>query len=117
MIAQMLGVALPRASGSKGNGRFSRNVIVLSSGADSSSVRAISACPSGSRTPQRRMLATQSRASTFCPSWKTTAIIFHSLPCRHLGYRLEAALRPGHTVEGIENEVAVTAGDASRGQD
>ena len=72
MIAHMLGVALASASGSSGNGHFRRNTIVLSSGADSSSVRAISAWPNGSRAPQRRMLATQSRASTFCPSWKTS---------------------------------------------
>ena len=66
MIAQMLGGVLPSASGSSGNGRFMRNTMVLSSGAQISSVAAISAWPKPSRAPQRFTLATQSRASTGC---------------------------------------------------
>jgi hypothetical protein len=43
--------------------------MVWSSIAEISSVRAISAWPNASRAPQRLMEATQSRASTFSPSW------------------------------------------------
>ena len=74
---------LPSASGSSGNGFFSRNWMVLSSGADSSSVAASSAWPNASRLPQRWMLATQSRASTGSPSWNfspSRSVSFHSLP-------------------------------------
>jgi len=52
------------AIGSCGNGRFRRNLTVRSSGAESSSVAAISALANGIRTPKRRMLATTSRAKT-----------------------------------------------------
>jgi hypothetical protein len=60
--------AFPSALGNNGNGRRSRNWITRSEGADSSAVAAISACPNGSRLPQRWMLATASRASTGVPS-------------------------------------------------
>ena len=64
-------VGLPNACGSSGNGFFSLNWIVLSSGAESSSVAAISAPPNASRAAQRLMLATQSRANTLSPSCQT----------------------------------------------
>ena len=57
--------------------------MVLSSGADSSSVKAISVWPNGSRLPQRLMEATQSRASTVSPSCNfspSRSVSFHSLP-------------------------------------
>ena len=57
-----------RASGSRGNGLLRRNWIVRSSGADNSSVACIRVPPKASRLAQRRMLATQSRASTGVPS-------------------------------------------------
>ena len=60
--------SLPSASGRRGNDAFSRKRIVRSSGADSSSVPASSVWPNPSRLAQRRMEATQSRASTGAPS-------------------------------------------------
>ena len=57
--------------------------MVLSSGADSSSVRAISAWPNASRAPQRLIEATQSRASTFSPLWNISpsrSVSFQVLP-------------------------------------
>ena len=45
------------------------------------------------------------------------AVVFHAMTRRHLRRCFEAALRPGHSVECIEHEIAVTAGDARRGQD
>ena len=83
MITGMLLPVLPSASGSNGNARFSRNWMVLSSGAESSSVTAISACPKLSRLPQRCRLATQSRASTGVPSWNfnpSRNVSRHTLP-------------------------------------
>ena len=64
IIGHMATPALPSASGSSGNGRLRRNAMVISSGAESSSVAANKACPKASRLPQRSMLATQSRANT-----------------------------------------------------
>ncbi len=58
------------ATGTSANGFFSRMRMTRSDGADTSSVRLIIALPNASRWPQRRMHATQSRASTFSPSWK-----------------------------------------------
>src|SRR5215469_5990367 len=72
MIAHMLTQKWPSASGNRANGFFSRNTIVRSSNADSSSVRCINVWPNVSRTPQRLMLATQSRASTLVPSWNSS---------------------------------------------
>ena len=69
MIGHMLVAVLPSASGKSGKGCFRRNTMVVSSGAESSLVAAISAWPNASRLPQRVMLATQSRASTGVPSW------------------------------------------------
>lgn len=60
---------LPSASGSSGNGYFRRNTNVRSSVADRSSRAANSAWPKLSRTAQRLMLATASRASTGVLSW------------------------------------------------
>ena len=76
-------VGLLSAWGSSGNGLFSRNWMVRSSGAESSSVAAISAPPNASRFAQRRMLATQSRAVTRSPSCQSNpgrSVSFHSLP-------------------------------------
>ena len=69
MIGHMLGGVLASASGSSGNGYFSRNTMVRSSGAPISSVAASSAWPKPSRAPQRLIEATQSRASTLVSSW------------------------------------------------
>ncbi len=68
MIGHMLGGVFASASGNSGNGYFSRNRMVLSSMALSSSVAASSAWPNPSRAPQRLMLATQSRANTLVSS-------------------------------------------------
>ena len=62
--------SLPKASPSSRNGAFSRKRMVRSSAAANSSVWAIRVWPNPSRAAQRRMLATQSRASTGAPSWK-----------------------------------------------
>jgi hypothetical protein len=59
----------PSAVGSRPNFDFSRIRMVLSSGADISSVRAASAWPSASRLLARATEATMSRASTGLPSW------------------------------------------------
>ncbi len=63
MMQGMQGGIFARASGSNAKGRFRRNRITVSDGADNSSVASISAAPNTSRLAQRRMLATASRAS------------------------------------------------------
>ena len=68
IIAHISDGDFPSASGSSGNGFFRRNSIVLSSGADNSSVAASRAWPNASRFPQRCTDATQSRARTRSPS-------------------------------------------------
>ena len=55
--------------------------MVLSSGADSSSVRASSAWPNASRAPQRLIEATQSLASTRSPLW-------NSRPSRRVSFQV-----------------------------
>jgi len=64
MIADTMPPGPAAASGRCGNGCFRRNRTVLSSGADSSSVAAMSASAKLIREAKRRMLATTSRAST-----------------------------------------------------
>ena len=57
--------------------------MVLSSGADSSSVRAINAWPKASRAPQRLIDAAQSLASTRSPLWNSSpsrSVSFQVLP-------------------------------------
>ena len=61
---------LESAFGRCGNGFFSRQTMVRSSDASSVSTRASMVAPTGSRFIHRRSEATQSRASTFSPSWK-----------------------------------------------
>ena len=71
------------ASGTNANGLFSRRRISLSVGAEISSVRASITAPNASRCPQRRMLATASRARTGVPSWKrnpSRSVSSHCLP-------------------------------------
>ncbi len=71
------------AVGSSAKGCFSLMRITLSDGALISSVRAISACPIGSRTTQRLIVATQSFASTGVLSWKRSpsrSVMSHCLP-------------------------------------
>ncbi len=72
MTKQTGGEVFASASNSNGKGWRRRNRIVASSGAESSSVAAISPCPSPSRAAQRRIEATASRAVTLSPSWKTS---------------------------------------------
>ena len=64
MMAGTMPPGPARALGRCGNGCFRRNRTVRSSGADSSSVAAISASARLMRAAKRRMLATTSRAST-----------------------------------------------------
>ena len=116
--------ALPSAMGSSGKGRFRRKRMVRSSGAESSSVASIRTVPKGSRLAQRRMLATQSRASTFSPSWKqqalakrqvpAPAVVLDAVPVHHLRRGAELAV---HAVERVEHHVAVVAGDVGEGGD
>jgi hypothetical protein len=83
MMAATRLVGCARANGSSSNFRFSRNWIVLSLGAVSSSVAAATAWPYASPIHQRLMLATTSRPSTGVPSWNTRpsrSVISHSFP-------------------------------------
>ena len=101
MIGHMEVADLPSASGNCGNGRLSRKRIVLSSGALSSSVASISAWPNASRTPQRLMLATQSRASTGVPSWNLSPV---RRPSRHS--RLSGLRTAPATICGVARNFA-----------
>ena len=65
MMAQETSASAVRSSG---NGLSSRKRITVSDGAEISCTRFISAWPNGLRLAKRWMLATQSRARTFCPS-------------------------------------------------
>jgi hypothetical protein len=64
MIAGTVPPGPASASGRCEKGRFNRNFTVRSSAADSSSVAAIKALANGTRTANRRILATISFANT-----------------------------------------------------
>ncbi len=108
--------ALPSAAGSSGKGLLSRKRMVRSSGADSSSVAAISSAPKPSRAAHRRMLATQSRASTRSPSCQNRPsrkrqvplqlVVGHDMPGHHLGRDLERRI---HAVERVVDHEAVVS--------
>ena len=124
IMAQTGTQALPSAKGSSGKGRFRRKRMVRSSGAESSSVASIRLAPKGSRCAQRRMLATQSRASTrlaIVPEQAVAqgqgpapAVILDQWPVHHLRRRLEIGV---HAVQRVEDHVAVVAADIGGGGD
>ena len=101
--------------------------MVLSSGADSSSVRAISAWPNASRAPQRLIEATQSRASTLLAvvehqpvaqrELPGLAVVLDDVAGDHLRRGLEAVLLAGLPVQRVEHHVAVVARHVGRGPD
>jgi hypothetical protein len=67
-----VGCVFANAYGNEANGLCRRKTMVLSSGASNASIRAAIVWPIGSRFIQRCSEATQSRASTFSPSWNAS---------------------------------------------
>ena len=108
---------LASASGKSGKLRLRRKRIVRSSGAESSSVAAISAWPMLSRAQNWLMLATQSRASTGVPSWNAQAgaqpAVVQGLPSFSIAWRPRpsavGAVLPVDAVQRVEHQVAVRA--------
>ena len=98
--------------------------MTLSDGAEISSTRFIIAWPNGLRLPKRLMLATQSRARTFCAvmegqsvaqrQFPGLAVVVDAMALHHLRLHLELGVVG---IQGVEHRQRVVAGDVCGGPD